>query len=193
MRTDTNYNGGYDPGSLTTGTWQLVAATWSASDNQLRVFKNGVQQGATTLNGSHLFSNSAGETGYPENDYVDEPTLGNTPNNDRDYNGQMQEARLSKIARSADWLLTEYNNQSDPSSFYSVGASACLSLSGFSCNVDRKEIGFNPITSVSKQSNLFRTFWTNGLSWGIYEQRYDQKSGEWTSEVRVLGGKHQED
>jgi hypothetical protein len=134
MRTDTNYNGGYDPGSLSTANWQLVAATWDASDNQLRVFKNGVQQGATTLAGSHLFSNSTGETGYPDADYLDEPTLGNTPNNDRDYNGKMQEARLSKTARSADWLLTEYNNQSNPSSFYSVGASNCFSLSGFSCN-----------------------------------------------------------
>jgi hypothetical protein len=35
--------------------------------------------------------------------------------------GIIDEVRLSNIARSADWLKTEYNNQNDPSSFYSVG------------------------------------------------------------------------
>ena len=48
--------------------------------------------------------------------------FGNTPQNDRDYNGQMQEVRLSKIARSACWFQTEYSNQSSPASFYSMGA-----------------------------------------------------------------------
>jgi hypothetical protein len=122
MRTDTNYNGGYDPGSLSIGNWQLVAVTWDASDNQLRVYKNGVQQGATTLNGDHLFSNTSGETGYPDSGYVNEPTLGNIPQTGRNYNGKMQEARLSKVARSGDWLLTEYRNQNDPGNFYTISS-----------------------------------------------------------------------
>ncbi|MFN2232966.1 MAG: hypothetical protein ACK2U1_01970, partial [Anaerolineales bacterium] len=67
-----------------------------------------------------------------------------------------------------------------------------LALSGFSCNADRKEVNFDPITSISTQSNAFRTFWTNGLSWGIYEQHFDQESAEWTSNIRVLGGERQD-
>ncbi|MFX1484807.1 MAG: DUF2341 domain-containing protein, partial [Promethearchaeota archaeon] len=36
-------------------------------------------------------------------------------------NGSLDEFRLSYIARSPEWILTEYNNQYDPSSFYSLG------------------------------------------------------------------------
>ena len=34
----------------------------------------------------------------------------------------VDEARISSIARSADWIQTEYNNQSSPSTFYAYGA-----------------------------------------------------------------------
>ena len=38
------------------------------------------------------------------------------------YNGLLDEIRVSDVARSVDWLSTEYNNQLNPSSFYSLGA-----------------------------------------------------------------------
>lgn len=38
------------------------------------------------------------------------------------YNGSIDDVRISNIARSADWIATEYNNQSSPSTFYAVGA-----------------------------------------------------------------------
>jgi len=38
------------------------------------------------------------------------------------YNGYIEELRWQTGERSSGWILTEYNNQSDPSSFYSVGA-----------------------------------------------------------------------
>jgi len=139
MRTDTNYDGGYDPGSLSTGSWQLVAATWDVSDHQLRVYRNGVEQGSTWLGGNTMYTSPS----------VDEPTLGNIPNGGRDYNGKMQEARLSKVARSADWFLTEYNNQSDPASFYSVGSGSCFQGS-FTCN---RKITV-PQANVSGSTNL---------------------------------------
>ncbi|MHA2247744.1 MAG: DUF2341 domain-containing protein, partial [Candidatus Hodarchaeales archaeon] len=36
--------------------------------------------------------------------------------------GYMDEVRISNTSRSAEWILTEYNNQYDPSSFISVGS-----------------------------------------------------------------------
>jgi hypothetical protein len=36
------------------------------------------------------------------------------------YSGLIDELRISNAVRSADWLATEYNNQSSPSTFYSV-------------------------------------------------------------------------
>jgi hypothetical protein len=38
------------------------------------------------------------------------------------YSGLMDEVRISNAVRSADWISTEYNNQSSPLTFYSVGA-----------------------------------------------------------------------
>ncbi len=115
LRTNTNTNTGFDPFGYSTGTWYLAAASWDAADNQLRVFVNGVQQGSTTLNGTLLYQ-------FPS---VAEPTIGNTSTVNRGFDGLLQEARVSDIARNADWLLTEYNNQNDPASFYTVGAEDC--------------------------------------------------------------------
>ncbi len=39
----------------------------------------------------------------------------------RFWNGVIDEARFSDVARSADWLLTEYNNQGDPGTFETLG------------------------------------------------------------------------
>jgi trimeric autotransporter adhesin len=40
-----------------------------------------------------------------------------------DYlNGILDEVRISKIARSAGWITTEYRNQNAPGTFYTVGA-----------------------------------------------------------------------
>jgi methylaspartate ammonia-lyase len=36
--------------------------------------------------------------------------------------GTLDEVRVSSTARSAGWIATEYNNQSSPSTFYTVGA-----------------------------------------------------------------------
>ncbi len=38
------------------------------------------------------------------------------------FYGTLDETRVSKIARSADWIATEYNNESSPSTFYSINS-----------------------------------------------------------------------
>ena len=37
-------------------------------------------------------------------------------------NSDLDEVELANVARSPDWIATEYNNQSNPSAFYSIGA-----------------------------------------------------------------------
>lgn len=37
------------------------------------------------------------------------------------FGGLIDEVRVSNTARTSDWILTQYNNQNDPSSFYSYG------------------------------------------------------------------------
>ncbi|MFX0137061.1 MAG: DUF2341 domain-containing protein, partial [Candidatus Hodarchaeota archaeon] len=38
------------------------------------------------------------------------------------FDGNIDEVRLSDVVRSADWIATEYNNQYDPDSFYTISA-----------------------------------------------------------------------
>jgi hypothetical protein len=42
----------------------------------------------------------------------------------------VDEARVSNIARSADWISTEYNNQSSPNTFYTISGQDPVSISG---------------------------------------------------------------
>jgi hypothetical protein len=47
--------------------------------------------------------------------------FGMNTSGDHQYNGVMDEARISNTVRSADWIKTEYNNQNSPATFYTVG------------------------------------------------------------------------
>ena len=61
--------------------------------------------------GSPGYSASFGSTGFQ---------IGNV--NGWYWNGNLDELRLSTSIRSADWIKTEYNNQSSPSTFLTIGA-----------------------------------------------------------------------
>jgi hypothetical protein len=69
-------------------------------------------------------------------------TVGNQPDgNDSgrySVDGEMDELRISSVARSADWLKTEYNNQDDPDSFYSMSQDTCGGTYGFNFQYCKK-------------------------------------------------------
>jgi hypothetical protein len=48
-------------------------------------------------------------------------SIGRGKQNDRFFSGMIDELRMSDQVKTADWLKTEYNNQSDPATFYVVG------------------------------------------------------------------------
>jgi len=118
-RTNVN-NGGVDndasitdndaPIAYNTGTWYLAAYTWDASDNTVRVYLNGTEVVTGTLTGSNLTLNS--ETTESNN-----ATIGNIPGGGRDFNGQLHEARVSDVARSANWLKTQFDIEDNSTGF----------------------------------------------------------------------------
>jgi len=74
----------------------------------------------------YLDGNEAASGSYPE----DTPLLFDSGHNlfigqvgydEELFNGVIDEVRISDIARSGDWIQTEYNNQNSPSTFYSLG------------------------------------------------------------------------
>lgn len=99
------------------GTSQHIVITWRSSDGLFRVYVDGTlaytathQLGATfTDNGSLVLGQ-------------DQDTLGGGFQASMSLNGILDEIRLSDIFRSADYVTTTFNNQDNPSAFYSTGA-----------------------------------------------------------------------
>ena len=74
----------------------------------------------------------------------------------RRFEGQIDEVRVATVARSADWISTEYNNQNSPSTFMSVGFEES---SGDTVNPTISSLSpADGATSVSTGANLVVTF-----------------------------------
>jgi predicted RecA/RadA family phage recombinase len=89
------------------GAWSHIAVTLSGS--VVTHYLNGLNNGS----GTDFATPGDGGTKAIIGSRTDLVTM---------FKGGMDEIRVSNIARSADWIATEYNNQSNPSNFYSVGA-----------------------------------------------------------------------
>ncbi|MBA4718289.1 MAG: LamG domain-containing protein [Nitrosopumilus sp.] len=96
-----------DSDSLQSGRWNLVTATYDGSS--MRLFVNGTQI---------AISSESGDIRQNSWDIY----AGNNPTAlDRDFDGILDEIRISSNARSGNWLTAEYNNQVSSETFYSLG------------------------------------------------------------------------
>lgn len=96
-------------GTLSTGVWYMTGGRFSFSGTgTLNAILNGAVVATTTSiasaipNSGNLYVGSDDSSAY--------------------FNGRIDEVRISKIARSTTWLSTEYNNQNDPSTFFTIGS-----------------------------------------------------------------------
>ncbi|MBV8895894.1 MAG: DUF2341 domain-containing protein [Acidobacteriaceae bacterium] len=111
-----NSSGSYQNASANalsaTGTWSHIVGV--VASPTIYIYVNGVQHSAAFSGmpaaGASTFALSIGRDFYDNN---------NPPA--RWFDGAIDEVRLSTMARSADWIATEYNNQSSPGTFYGVG------------------------------------------------------------------------
>jgi hypothetical protein len=97
-------------GVLTPGNWYHIVAVWNGSTVSL--YKNGVLDA-----GPSAWTTAPSSVGQHF-------LLGAYDALASSYggmNGVLDEVRVSKTARTADWIATEYNNQVSPATFYSVG------------------------------------------------------------------------
>ncbi|MHA2334775.1 MAG: DUF2341 domain-containing protein, partial [Candidatus Hodarchaeales archaeon] len=93
-------------GILSADTWYLTTLIYNGS--HINFLLDGIPVGSLAKTGSLR------ENGWPI-------TIGNSPTGARPLDAVVDEVRVSSIVRSNEWLKTEYNNQYDPDSFYSVG------------------------------------------------------------------------
>jgi hypothetical protein len=90
-------------------TWLHVAAVFDSVGDIHSLYLNGAND-----------SESVSEPAIDNADPDKFPSIGALEGDDP-FNGSIDEFRISTSARSADWITTEYNNQYNPASFYSVG------------------------------------------------------------------------
>jgi hypothetical protein len=101
---------------LTNGSWAYVTmvfdGTLTGDSNRLKGYVNGnsVSMTYSATISATTQSNSA------------ETIIGYGISNTRNFHGTLDEARIATASRSADWILAEYNNQSSPSTFYTMGS-----------------------------------------------------------------------
>lgn len=86
-----------------------MVLTWNSGT--YRVYVDGVERATGTYSALNAINPSA-----------DIGNNGNSAGRDQDLVGSIDEFRLSRVERSADWITTSYTNQNDPSSFYTVSA-----------------------------------------------------------------------
>ena len=101
------------------GTLQLVCGTGVLSGSTTSVVgtydgTNGkLYQNGALINTVSFGSNANGTT--TANTFI-----GSWTNGTNNFDGWIDEVRISKIARTADWILAEYNNENSPSTFYTL-------------------------------------------------------------------------
>ena len=98
------------------GAWTYVTLKYDASSTIHSIYLNG----ALATSSTNSNAPQATETGID---------VGTWPLFNFYSHASMDEFRVSTIARSADWIATEYNNQSSPSTFYNEGSATITSLS----------------------------------------------------------------
>lgn len=109
MMLDENDNAGLaGTTTILPNTWYYIAGTWDGTTRQ--VYLNGNQD------------SSGSRTGTIGTD-TRELYLGGRIGLTDSINGILDEVRISNINRSTSWIMTEYNNQNSPSTFYSLGVS----------------------------------------------------------------------
>lgn len=91
--------------NLATNTWYHLAATYDGA--AMTLLKNGVVQGTPLSKTGNIRENNW------------DIFVGNqAPDNSVQFDGILDEVRISSAARSSEWLKTEYNNISAPQDFY---------------------------------------------------------------------------
>jgi len=106
-------------GIASSSAWMDSGYSFSSTVNRISVSM--VNSGGTTtwlVNGANPGGTSSAGVITPTQSF----SIGNSSGNGQSWGGDIDEVRFSDAVRSAGWLTTEYANQSDPASFYSVGA-----------------------------------------------------------------------
>lgn len=106
--TTTVFYDGSGSHTLSTGTWYHVAFTYDSTSGMVG-YVNGASDQTIGASGNANTTGNAAAIGRQRSTGT------------RYWNGSIDEVRFASVARSADWITTEYNNQSAPGTFLTMG------------------------------------------------------------------------
>ena len=95
-------------GLVNDGLWHHVVGVNDTSANLLRIYVDGIERATNAYTGPS-------QTGTSELRIGRSPDIGL-----QDWDGGIDEVRVSNVTRSPGWIQTEFRNQSSPSTFYSL-------------------------------------------------------------------------
>jgi len=161
---DGSYHERYEVG-MPMEKWSYVAGTYDHLT--LKVFRDGLLRSE-----SGEFSNSVKDPDITQSTIIGQKAYTSSYK----YGGTLDEVRISNVARSAEWIATEYKNQSDPFSFYSIG----LAELGDGSSPTNPTV-FTAYNSSSKTIQL------DSGNWYSYDQPYFEWLGAQDFESGVAG------
>lgn len=122
--------------ALGTTAWRHVFGTWDGSN--LNMYVDGAADAAPVA--------ASGSIDYSQAPAGDVAVGQHSPYSTGEaWDGSIDELRISTVCRSADWVATQYNNHSSPSTFYSTTLTAGSQYLGY--------IGRLPVTSAWEKGN----------------------------------------
>lgn len=99
--------------------WHHVVITRNHSNGEIKVYMDG-----------DLEDTDNSETGTKTNSFYSLGRIEDTGGSAEYLEGQLDEVRMLNTILDADWIKTEFNNQDDPSSFYTVGSEESVNCGG---------------------------------------------------------------
>ena len=114
------------------GLWHHVVGVADASGLQMRIYVDGTLRGTTAWDGTSVTGTSELRIGRSTDAAL------------QDWDGGIDEVRVSSVARSAGWIATEYRNQRSPSTFYALDGMRVLTGSYVGDGVNGRAIAAIP-------------------------------------------------
>ena len=100
------------PSAMNDGNWHYLTGVRSGTN--VFIYQDGVLVNSSTVSASYDSDTAASQL-----------AIGNAAPGGScgglNWNGSIDELHISSVARSSDWIATEYNDQSSPATFYSIG------------------------------------------------------------------------
>ena len=159
------------------GGWHYLAGTWKRSGYET-LYVDGVYNASADISaysGTNMNSTAHALIGA-FNDFS-----GNSPIGNYSLNGTLDEVHVANTTLSPSWILTEYNNQANPATFYSMGgetgsAGPPAVLSGY---LDSQTFDTGSVNGAQLNSVLWHGFMPTGAGVGFQFAVSNASNGPW--------------